>query len=194
MFTIGITGGIGSGKTIICKAFELLNVPVYYADIEAKKITNTNPDVIKLIKSNFGNDIYNSNNELNKEMLADVVFNDLNALKKLNSIVHPAVKKDFIIWKQKQQSKYVLKEAALMYESGSYKDVDKMVTIFAPEKLRIQRIIDRDARKPGQITEIMKKQMSEEEKIKRSDYVIYNDDSQMVLPQVMKLHNIFITM
>lgn len=191
MLTVGITGGIGSGKSTVCKFFELLGVSVFYADTEAKKIISTDTHVIKSIKSAFGKTIYKKNNELNRIKLSHIVFNDAKALEKLNKITHPVVKLHFLNWKEKQDCKYIIKEAALMYESGSYRLVDKMIVVYAPEKIRIQRIAERDKKTKEDIKAVIKNQISEQEKVQKADYVIYNEEKRLVLPQVLKLHEVF---
>ena len=187
MIKVGITGGIGSGKSIICEIFKQLKVPVYNADSEAKNLINTDKEVQKRIIEEFGTSVF-PGNELNRNKLAEIVFNDPSALTKLNNIVHPAVHLHFQKWLMQQTHPYILKEAAILFESGTYKNMDYIVTVYAPEKLRIERVMKRDSVAAKEVEKRMKHQISEEEKIKRSDFVIYNDDRQLVLPQVLDLH------
>ena len=187
MIKVGITGSIGTGKSIICKVFKQLKVPVYNADSEAKNLINNDKEVQKRIIEEFGTSVFSSN-ELNRNKLAEIVFNDPSALIKLNNIVHPAVNLHFQKWLMQQTHPYILKEAAILFESGTYKNMDYIVTVYAPEKLRIERVMKRDKVAAKKVEKRMKHQISEEEKIKRSDFVIYNDDRQLVLPQVLALH------
>lgn len=192
MLKIGITGGIGSGKTTVCKVFERIGIPVYYADLQARELMNTDSILINELKQEFGEDIYNSKG-LDRPKLAGVVFNDKDKLAKLNTIVHPAVQRGFKHWASEQKEvPYVLKEAALMFESGSYKDLDYVVTVSAPKKMRLQRVVDRDGVTKSEVEKRMKNQLSEEERLERSDYVINNDETQAVIPQIMQLHEVFL--
>ena len=188
---IGITGGMGSGKSTVCKVFALLGVPVYDADSGAKRVLNTNPRVRKEIIELFGEESYKGN-VLDNRYLAKLVFNDKEKVEKLNHIVHPGVGEDFEEWmKDKQGMPYILKEAALMYEAGSDKTLDKIITVFAPKEIRLKRVMSRDVqRSESEILAIMDKQISEEEKMKRADFVLYNDDQKLVIPQVIALHRI----
>lgn len=185
---VGITGGIGSGKSLICKIFSKLGIPIYDADTRAKWLTNNDPEIRSKVIAQFGSKSFNPNG-LDREFLANRVFNDPVQLGILNSIIHPAVGRDFDNWLNQQSSDYVIKEAALMFEAGSYKLQDKIITVSAPVELRIQRVLKRDPfRSKEQIEAIIDKQLSEEERIERSDFVIYNDENQMVIPQVIELH------
>lgn len=185
---VGITGGIGSGKTIVTKIFSLLNIPVYNADIRAKWILANNSKVKEGVLKLFGSESF-IEGELNRKYIAGLVFDNEEKLGKLNALVHPEVGKDFEQWAEAQSgSDYVLKEAALMFESGSYKLLDKVITVFCPEELRIKRLLQRDDRRTEkEIKQIMEKQLSEKEKVKRSDYVIFNDETQLVIAQVLQL-------
>ncbi|CAN5470917.1 dephospho-CoA kinase [soil metagenome] len=188
MMVIGITGGIGSGKSIVCTLFQSFGIPVYEADVEAKKMYDL-PEVIAEVKNTFGEKYFSASSELDRKKFAEFVFNDEAALKKINSIIHPHVKKNFRDWKKlHNESPYILKEAAILFESGSDKGCDKIITVTAPVELRIQRVLDRDKRSKAQIEKIIQKQWSDEEKIKRSDFVIVNDETKLVLPQVMRIH------
>jgi dephospho-CoA kinase len=187
MQIIGLTGGIGSGKTTVARVFELLGVDVYYADIQAKKILSS--DKIKgQIISAFGN-VYKDNKLQNKK-LAEIVFNDKKKLEKLNSIVHPAVEKDFEQWSKKNSGKpYLIKEAAILFESGSYKKVDKIITVFAPENIRILRVCKRDNIDKAQVIARINNQMPDNEKIAKSDFVIKNYNGYLIIPQIIEIDN-----
>lgn len=192
---IGVTGGIGSGKSLVCRIFSLLGVPVYDADSRAKSIMTSDGILISHIKKEFGSLAYHADGSLNNAYLAQTVFSDAVRVKKLNELVHPAVAMDYSKWlSENRQSRYVVKEAALLFEAGSYTVLDKIVVVYAPEELRIKRVLQRDAhRNRQQVQEIINHQWSDEEKRKRADFVIVNDESQLVVPQVLKLHNLFLT-
>lgn len=193
---VGITGGIGSGKSIICRVFANLGVPIYDADSRARWIMNNHPTLKEEVIAEFGAQAYNDNGQLNRPYMAELVFNDSNKVKALNAIVHPKVGQDFIDWAiSYPNAPYLLKEAALMFESGSSKALDYVITVFAPKDVRIRRVLKRDPqRSEAQVKAIFGKQLAEEEKIQRADFVVYNDDQQMVLPQVIKLHEQFLNL
>ncbi len=175
MIKVGITGGIGSGKTYICKKFEKLGVKIYYADERAKFLTNNNKYIKSKLISNFGNNIY-INNKIDKVKLAQIIFNNSKKLNIINSIIHPVVNNDFNEWCNKYKSeKFILKEAAILFESGSYKNLDKIITVISPIDLRIKRIKERDKLNEQDIIKKINTQISDIEKIKKSDFVIYND-------------------
>lgn len=187
MIKIGVTGGIGSGKTMVCKVISAMGYPVYHADIEAKRIVNTNSEVIRKVKQLFGSNIY-TQNSLDRKKLAGIVFNNADLLQKLNSIVHPAVADDFEKWVENNStSPLIFKEAAILFESGAYKTVDKVVAIWAPEDLRISRVSERDGVTKEQVMERMKNQISQDELLERSDFVIKNSQQELLVPQVVKL-------
>jgi dephospho-CoA kinase len=189
MMTVGITGGIGSGKTIVCKIFRQLGIPVYEADVEAKKIYDSEPEILQRIKKEISEDVFGKKEQLDKQKLAALVFRDEQALEKLNKIVHPFVIRHFENWKKNfTDVPYILKEAAILFESGTDKGCDKIITVTAPLDLRIQRTVQRDRRTQQETEQIIQKQWSDEEKIKRSDFVIVNDEQQMVIPQVLDIH------
>jgi dephospho-CoA kinase len=193
MLVIGITGGIGSGKTTICKIFESLGIDIYDADSEAKKLMVDDIVLIREIKKQFGPEMYMGKDSLNTKKLADIVFHDTEALKKLNAIVHPSVKKHFKKWrKEHNDAKYLVKEAAILFESGADEDCSKVITVVAPHDLRIKRVIERDKTTKKFIDNIIDNQMSSSEKIKKSDYVIINDNNDFVTPQVIELHEAFL--
>jgi len=186
---VGITGGIGSGKSLICKIFGCLGIPLYDADSRAKMLMTTDRILVDQIQKEFGNLSYHTNGTLNKEHLRKAFANPTE-LKKLNAIVHPRVAHDYKTWvDQQKESRYVVKEAALLIESGSAKDLDYLIVVFAPKPLRVQRVLKRDPhRNLQEVESIINNQMSEEEKMAKADDVIVNDETQLVIPQVLKLH------
>ncbi len=191
---IGITGGIGSGKSLVCKIFNALGVPTYDADSRAKMVMTTDGILVEAIKKEFGILSYDAKGTLNRQYLASTVFNQPEKLKRLNELVHPRVALDYEQWVHTQADvKYVLKEAALLFESGSYQALHKVIVVTAPETLRIQRVLQRDPHRGAEQTrEIIRNQMGEDEKIRRADYVITNDETTLLIPQVLNLHKQFI--
>ena len=190
MKKIGLTGGIGSGKSTIAHIFEVLNIPVYYADDASKRLLNEDEELKNKIINAFGEGAY-SNGKLNREYLSDQVFNDSEKLNLLNSIVHPATIKDAAKWMQRQKAPYVIKEAALIFESGSNKDLDYVIGVKSPVELRIKRTMSRDNISAEQVHARMDKQMDEEAKLALCNYVIINDEQHMLIPQVLALHENF---
>jgi len=192
---IGITGGIGSGKSLVSRIFSTLDVPVYDADSRAKAVMTTDGILISQIKKEFGLLSYREDGSVDREHLAKEVFSNAERLKLLNSLVHPRVATDFEQWVSEQKNNYILKEAALLFETKSYTTLDKVIVVVAPEELRIKRVLQRDPhRTKEQIKEIIQNQLQEEEKLKRADFVIVNDESELVIPQVLELHKSFMTM
>lgn len=187
MLKVGITGGIGSGKSTIAKIFETLGIPVYYADAAAKKLMNEDEALKQNIIAAFGNDAY-KNGQLNRQFIADVVFNNPEKLQQLNALTHPATIAAAEEWMKKQITKYALKEAALIFESDAHKHLDYVIGISAPVELRLHRTMQRDGISQEDVLARMARQMNEEEKIKRCDFIIVNDEQQLVLPQVLALH------
>jgi len=191
MIKIGVTGGIGSGKSIVCKVFECLGVSIYNADQRAKALMQQDESVVSQIKAAFGAASY-KDGRLNRDYLAEKVFNDQEQLKTLNAIVHPAVGRDFESWAMEQAPPYVIKEAALIFESQSHQSLNHVICVSAPESLRVHRVLMRDAyRTKAEIQNIMSNQLPESEKVNMADYVIINDDQQMVVPQILKIHHQF---
>ncbi len=189
---IGITGGIGSGKSLVCHIFSLLGTPVYDADSRAKAIMTTDGILVSQITKEFGVLSYRADGAVNREYLAQHVFNDAEKLKTLNALIHPRVAVDYERWVSEQQTAYVVKEAALLFESGSYRALDKIVMVSAPEALRITRVLQRDKHRTAQqVKDIIRNQLNEEEKLKRADYILYNNESQLLIPQVLELHALF---
>lgn len=188
-YLVGITGGIGSGKSTVAKIFSILGISVYYADDRAKYLMSHDPELKKAIMENFGADSYLPTGELNRSFLAAHVFADEAKVKIINSLVHPAVKKDFESWAAVQNSPYVLKEAALLFETGSYQDLDKVINVSSPLKIRVNRILMRDPhRDEKQVNDIINKQLPDEEKNSKADYVIKNSDNKLLIPQVLAIH------
>jgi dephospho-CoA kinase len=187
MIKIGLTGGIGSGKTTVAGIFETLGIPVYYADNAAKRIMNENESLRKKIIEHFCAESY-KHKQLNRHHLATVVFNNVQKLALLNSLVHPLTFEDAEKWIKQQKAPYIIKEAALMFESDAWKYVDKVVGVSAPYKLRVQRTMERDHTSKEAIDARISKQMNEEEKMKRCDYVLINDEKTLLIPQVTTLH------
>ncbi|MBS1599227.1 MAG: dephospho-CoA kinase [Bacteroidetes bacterium] len=184
---IGLTGGIGSGKSTVAAIFEVLGIPVYYSDDAAKKIMNNDTILRKKIIANFGKDAYHDG-ILNRSYLGKQVFNNKEKLALLNSLVHPATIRDGIEWMQRQTTPYAIKEAALIFESGSQKGLDYVIGVYAPESLRIDRTVRRDHITAEAVKLRMQNQMNEEEKMKLCNFIIHNDEEQPILPQVLSLH------
>jgi dephospho-CoA kinase len=188
---IGITGGIGSGKTTVCRMFEELGIPVYYSDDRAKYLMQHEHYLIDLIKKNFGEDVY-EDGKLNRQLLASRVFHDKEKVALLNSLVHPAVFRDTERWVMEQQATevpYALKEAALLVEAGSHKYLDKLIVITAPLTVRLKRVVERDKVDSTDVMARMKNQLPEEDKVKLADFVIANDsDTEHLRQQVQKIH------
>ncbi|RLZ12714.1 dephospho-CoA kinase [Faecalibacter macacae] len=182
---IGLTGGIGSGKTTAAKYFEELGFPLYNSDLRARKLQNENPEVIQKIKDVFGEEAYNDEG-MNRPFIASKTFNDKEKLKQLNTIVHPAVFNDFKTWIEEQNTDYVIKEAAILIESGSYKDCDIIISVVADKEIRITRTIERDGLTREQILNRMANQLTDEERKEYSDYIIDNSQDLNYLYQQVK--------
>ena len=191
---IGITGGIGSGKSTVCKIFSLLGTPVYDADSHAKRLMTEDKILVAQIQEKFGKQSYAKSGELNRDYLSKEVFNNSLRLQALNGLVHPRVALDSERWmKENSNAPYVIKEAALLFETGSYKTLDKIIVVSAPEELRVQRVINRDtSRTREDVLKIIRNQMPEQDKIGRADFIIYNDERELLIPQILKLHERFI--
>ena len=187
MIKLGITGGIGSGKSIVATLFQLHGIPVYNADDETKKLNNSSPIIKEQLKKHFGEDLY-VNNELDKKKFANIIFNDTEKLKLANSIIHPEVLKHFTNWcKQHSNHAIVALEAAILFESNFYKYLDKTLTVYSPRQLRVTRVSQRDNVPPEMVESRIKHQMPESDKIRMSDYVIINDNKSSLIEQVEKL-------
>ena len=194
MLKIGITGGIGSGKTTVCHVFELLGIPVYYADEAARKILMSDPDIKDKIVRSFGDGVLDDHKTLNRKKIAQLVFGSAEKLSTLNAIIHPAVALDFQKWLKNHPAGYIVKEAAILFETGTDKQLDKIVTVIAPEEIRISRVVKRDRINEDAVRIRIHTQLSDEEKIKRSAYVLVNDEKQLVIPQVLVLHEKFLSL
>ncbi|RZK53327.1 MAG: dephospho-CoA kinase [Pedobacter sp.] len=196
MLKIGITGGIGSGKTTVCKVFETLGIPVFYADTVAKEIMVTDQVLINGVKSAFGENSYFEDGILNNKHIASIVFNDKIALAQLNALVHPAVFRAFDVWEESISPNvpYTLKEAALLFESGSYKMCDKNILVTAPLQIKIDRVTSRDKVTEEQVKARMDKQFTDEQKADKADFFIKNTENNSIILQVLELHQKFLSL
>lgn len=193
MLKVGITGGIGSGKSLVCRVFETLGIPVFYADTEAKQLMETDALLVAGIKQLFGDDIYQSG-KLDRAKVSSIVFNNPVKLEQLNALVHPATIQYGKKWMERQKSPYIIKEAAVFFESGSYKDMDVMIGVSAPKDLRMLRTMQRDSIPAEKVLQRMANQMDEEEKMDRCDFVITNDGMEAIIPQVVDIHRKLLSM
>ena len=189
MLKIGLTGGIGSGKTTVAKVLEVLGIPVYYADEAAKELMHTNELLRQQLILHFGNNSYFEDGQLNRKHLSSIVFNNKEKLELLNSLVHPATIADAKEWFSKQQSPYVVKEAALLFESGTAEGLDYIIGVTAPAALRIKRVMDRDGVTAEEVKRRMMNQLDETLKMKLCDFVVHNNEQELLLPQILALHN-----
>lgn len=196
MLKIGITGGIGSGKTTVCKVFEILGIPVFYADTVAKELMVSDPILIAGVKSAFGAVSYTESGKLNNQHIAGIVFNNQIELEKLNALVHPAVFRAFDSWVSTIPKKvpYTLKEAALLFESGSYQMCDHTILVTAPVALKIARVMERDQVSEAQVKARMDKQFTDEQKAKMADYFVQNTNDTSLILQVLELHQQFLSL
>jgi dephospho-CoA kinase len=193
-YQVGITGGIGSGKSTVAKVFAVLGVPVYDADSRAKLLMNSDPVLMDQIKKEFGVAAY-TEGQLNRKYLASQVFGDPERLKKLNGFVHPRVAGDYSAWVQSHASKkYVLKEAALLFEAGSAAQLDTTIVVTAPEALRIKRVMQRDGRTEAEVKKIISEQWPEEKLLALAQHEVRNDETIAVVPSVLKLHHVFLNL
>ncbi|MFO7862687.1 MAG: dephospho-CoA kinase [Salinivirgaceae bacterium] len=189
MQKIGVTGGIGSGKTLICKVFKhRYNIPVFEADKEAKNLINTDKSLKEAIIKLLGEKSYTPQGKYNTKFVASVVFNSAEKLEKLNALVHHKVRKLFDSWAGQQNAPYVLQEAAILIESGGYKQLDKLILVTAPESLRIKRVQERDKMTKEQVLQRMSKQLSDDKRLAFSQFIIENNDTTSILAQVEKIH------
>jgi len=189
---LGITGGIGSGKTSVCRVFTILGIPVFSADPEARRIMNDHPDIIRGINEIAGKDLY-PEGSLNSAELAALIFNDPDKLQKVNSLVHPVVFQYFIEWTKIQTAPYVIMEAAILFESGASELVDRVATVVAPVEERIRRVTLRNKLTGEQVRERIKNQMDDPTRIRMSDYVINNAENEMIIPVILKIHEDILT-
>ena len=191
MLTIGLTGGIGSGKSTVAKIFEILGIPVFNADMEAKKLMEDNLEIRSAVQAQFGPETY-TGGKLNRSILSAQVFSNPYLLDKLNSIVHPITIEYANGWANRQTSPYVIKEAALIFEAGSGANLAYIVGVYAPKALRIHRVMQRDQFTREQVIDRMNRQISDEIKMKLCDYVLVNNEQQLLTPQVLQLHETFL--
>jgi dephospho-CoA kinase len=190
MLKIGLTGGIGSGKTTVAKVFETLGIPVYYADDAARRLLNTNEELKEKMIHHFGDGVY-IKGELNRKYLADIVFNNKEKLDLLNSLTHPITIQDAEEWMNRQTAPYAIKEAALLFESGAAEKLDYIIGVYAPQHIRVKRVMDRDHLSTEEVVKRISRQIDEEMKMKLCNFVITNNGQQLVLPQVMELDKKF---
>lgn len=188
MLRVGLTGGIGSGKTTVAHIFEVLGIPVYYSDDAAKELMNTDPEIRRQLIEEFGKDVYTPEGLLNRAHLASLVFADQEKLTRLNAITHPVTIADSDKWMRRQSTPYAIKEAALLVEAGADQYLDFLIGVTAPENIRIERVIKRDGVSAGQVRQRMQRQMPEDEKMKHCDAVLHNDEQTLLIPQVLLLH------
>jgi dephospho-CoA kinase len=191
MLKVGLTGGIGSGKSTVAAIFEILGIPVYYADKEAKRLMIEDEGLPQSIKKLLGEECY-LNGILNREYIASVVFNEPEKLEQLNQLIHPLTVTNSLEWMSKQKTPYAIKEAALIFESSSESHLDVIIGVTSPESLRIKRVMERDGIDEAAVRQRMSRQMREEEKIKRCDFVITNDEIVLLTPQVIRIHEALI--
>jgi len=184
---VGLTGGIGSGKSTVAQIFEVLGIPVYYADIAAKKIMNEDEGVRSAITIIFGEQVY-ANNILDRKYISSIVFSDPAKLQQLNALVHPATKKDGDVWMQEQTSPYAIHEAALIFEAKVSDRLDLVIGVSSPLELRIKRAMERDKVGREEVLKRMEQQLNEEVKMSKCDFVLINDEQQLLIPQVLELH------
>ncbi|MCX6325965.1 MAG: dephospho-CoA kinase [Bacteroidia bacterium] len=189
---LGVTGGIGSGKTSVCKVFNVLGIPVFSADPEARKIMENDKGIIRRLNSIAGRDLY-INGSLDRVELAALIFNDNTLLEKVNSLVHPVVFDHFKRWELEQSAPYVIMEAAILFESGASKLVDKIATVVAPIEERVERVTHGNSLSREQVFERMRNQMDDDSRIKLSDYVIHNSEKDMIIPAILRIHEDILT-
>ncbi len=191
---IGVTGGIGAGKSVVCQVFSHLDVPIYDADSRARSLMTDNEELIQEIKATFGEESYDGGSSLNRQYLAERVFSNEAERLKLNALVHPRVGEDFALWvKENKDYPYVIKEAALLIESGSVKELDRLIVVLAQPETRVRRVLMRDAhRSKAEVESIIEKQLSQSQFKKHADYVINNDEDQPILKELLKLHREFL--
>lgn len=190
MLSVGISGGMGSGKTLVCNIFKVLGIAVYDSDLEAKRIMETNEEVKKEIINLLGEESYLNNLTLNRKFIAQKVFNQTDLLSKLNQIVHPAVREDAEVWsiKLSQHNNYFIRESAILFETGLYKQLNCNILVIAPRELRIQRVKNRDRLSEEEIDIRMNQQWNDEQKLPLTDFVIINDGKTLLIPQILKIN------
>jgi dephospho-CoA kinase len=184
---IGITGGIGSGKSTVCKIFKLLGIPVFEADLVAKTLINSNSEIKTGLIQLFGKGIYAADNKIDREMLAKLIFTDDLLLEKVNQMVHPKVRNEFLNWMKQQNATYAIHEAAILFESGFYKMMDYTILVTAPENMRIYRVSKRENILPEMVRSRMEKQWTDEEKRKLASAELVNDNKNLLIPQILEI-------
>ena len=189
MLKVGLTGGIGSGKTLVGEIFNHLGIPVFNADLESKNIINTDIEIVRYLKNKFGDDIYTPDG-INRQKMASIIFNDKKVLAEVNLIIHPKVREYFIKWMNNfKNTPYVIEEAAILFESEAYKELDITINVHADELIRINRVVERDRTNIEAVKSRMKNQLSDKERIALADFTIDNDGNKMILPQILEIHN-----
>ena len=186
-YKIGLTGGIGAGKSTISQILKTLQVPVFNSDVFAKQLYSK-PNIVSILQKKFGTNII-SEKSVDTKKLAHIVFNNKNHLKSLNDIIHPIVLNNFNDWYNKQSTQYIIKESALLFESGTAKDLDKIILVYTPLKLRINRVIKRDKRNEKEVKKIIKNQAQYKKTKHKADYIILNNEKKLLVPQILKIHN-----
>lgn len=187
MLKVGITGGIGSGKSTVCRVFSVLGIPVFESDKIARELMNTDTEIKQQLVDLFGTAVYLPDHTINRKYLAGIVFNNPSLLAQLNTIVHPVVRKTFFDWCEKQQTPYIIHEAAILFESGFYKMMDKTITVITSEHERIQRVMKRDGITLEMVNERIKNQWNDQQRMELADFVIGNNDDELVIPQVIEI-------
>jgi dephospho-CoA kinase len=187
MFKVGITGGIGSGKSTVCRVFMIMGIPVFEADSVAKELMNSDIVIREQLIHLFGSSVYLPDQTIDRKFLSGMVFNNPSLLEQLNLIVHPAVRKSFEDWCLNQQSPYVIHEAAILFESGFYKLMDKSITVVTDETERIERVMKRNKTTEEQVRERIRNQWTDEQRIKLTDFVIGNNDNELIIPQIVEI-------
>ncbi len=187
MLKVGITGGIGSGKSTVCRVFSVLGIPVFESDKIARELMNTDTEIKQQLVDLFGTAVYLPDHTINRKYLAGIVFNNPSLLAQLNTIVHPVVRKTFFDWCEKQQTPYIIHEAAILFESGFYKMMDKTITVITSEHERIQRVMKRDGITLEMVNERIKNQWNDQQRMELADFVIGNNDDELVIPQIIEI-------
>ncbi len=189
MIKVGLTGGIGSGKTFLSEIFIHLGVPVYFSDQRTKLLYQTNSTLKAALIQSYGNQIYLPSSKINKDFLRQIIFNNPKERERINQLVHPFVMADFNHWCMQQiHAPYILKESALLFETGLFRQLDKTILVVAPEQIKIKRLIEREKQSPAEIRKTMTTQMSDDEKEKFANFVIINDEKRLLLPQILAIH------
>lgn len=187
MIKVGISGGIGSGKSTACRVFSILGIPVFEADMEARKLQSTDAGIRTKMRALFGPAVYLPDTSIDRKYLASIVFNDPSLLLKLNAIIHPVVRKAFFEWCELQHSPYVLMEAAILYESGFYKMMDKVIVVSTDQEQRIERVMKREGTTREKVLQRIGNQWTDEQRNKLADFVIYNNDDELIIPQIVEI-------